>query len=201
MRGTGGQYSSIKIAEDYYGHGKKARNNFKIENIMLSDERIQWRGVPNEECYIKSHFYVFLPFVIGWWIISLVFYLLAKYTFFSQFEDLIIGVLTLMLILWCLVPVVMFVYKLINKKLELRNTEYVVTNRRILIKHGIFYVKVISIYYEEVDFVKVKYGIGDKKYDVSNVVIGFLDYHKCSFVDIKNGEEIAKLIEEYSNNK
>lgn len=140
-------------------------NGKNIQDILSNNETILWQGRPNKKAYLSS---LVIYFLIDLLIVVLIAGVLFLFTYISNYNIFAYIVSGLILCAF-LIGGVVTITKLIPQIIEVRNIEYVVTDKRVLYKSGVIGMDYNSLSYQEVSNVSVNVGILDKLFKVGSV--------------------------------
>src|SRR5574344_2036717 len=139
----------------------------KIENMLAEGETVLWRGKPVKKAFVLNSITNSLGFVLLW----------------LAFDGFFIGTMiasgAAMEMLWFIIPffllhllpVWIWISKLVTSFKRWQNTDYVVTNRRILLRSGFIGVDYRNIFYKDIKNVNLKVGFIDKMLNVGDIYI------------------------------
>ena len=159
-----------KIDENFFKNNTGGSGEIKtIDEIVGDDEQILWRGKPKKSAFILGNALSMLPIVLVWLL----------------FDGFFIGLLIAeggeipkdMIIFMCiffafhLMPVWIWVSKIVTANKRHKNLEYAFTNKRIIIKSGIVAIDFQNLYYSDIDSVNVKVGLIDKILKVGDIYV------------------------------
>ena len=158
------------IDEEYFKVEEDIKNN-KVEDILASGESILVRLKPDKKTYVLESIFKGLPLALVWGGFDAFFI----YMIISQNVAKEIGMWFIPFMIFFfgihLIPVWLFIYRLIKKLAGYKNLEYVFTDKRIIIRSGLIGVDFKYIYYEEIQSVIVKVGIFDRLFKVGDLYI------------------------------
>lgn len=172
----------------------------KIESYKNNDEALLWSGKPNKSVFIKEQ--IFSPFLIVaaiWLVIDIgviSIFLGTNQTNIELYFIIPFFILHLM-------PVWIYLFRVIFAFARWKNTEYMVTDKAIYALTGVFTSNCQRKTFQEVTNVSVHQGIIDKRHNVGDVFIvtgtyansnGQVKTTGINIVDIENYIEVYKLI-------
>ena len=179
--------------------GKSDKPQSTIENLIQADEQIIERLQPKKLAYAFASILHNLPIVLIWlgidsWVLGMMIFsgAFADMGFFAIF---IIGFFAVHL-----TPVWLWIAGIVKSTKEAKATEYIITNKRIIIKEGVEFVKYNSVHYKDIYSINVKIGIIDSMLHVSDIYIT-ADTYSAVLFDMKDGQKLAKLIQSLSNDQ
>lgn len=159
----------MQIDERYFQNNAMQKN--EIDDVVEPNERVLWRGKPNAKSYVLAAMLKMMPIALLW---------LAIDGFFIAFiaGGMMRGEMPTE-ILWFIVPffaihlapVWIWIAKTVKATREVKNLEYAITDKRIIIRSGFVGIDFKFINYSEVDSVNVKVGLIDKICRVGDIYI------------------------------
>ena len=118
-----------------------------IQDLLEDQEEIFWEGKPKKSAYILGAVVKMLPIVLIWLLFDGAFiYLICR---FAKSLGAFIWVLIVFFILH-LAPVWIWLANIITSSLQHKNIQYVITNKKIIIRSGIIGIDYKSIYFLEI---------------------------------------------------
>ena len=157
-----------KYNEKYFQNDGMKNNN--IEDLVEKDEQILWRGKPKKAAFILSKFCNLLPFVIIWLLFDGFFiYMLVSMNIFQEIP-VVISIVIVVFFLIHLLPVWFWLSNVITAWKQYKNIEYCFTNKRIIVRTGIF-VDIKNLYYTDIQNVNLRVGLIDRMLKVGDVYI------------------------------
>ena len=159
----------MKIDEKYFCENAMQKNN--IDDVVNSDEKILWRGKPNAKSYVLAAMVKMLPVALIWIAFD------GTFIFFITMGmtrgDIPLGILGFVIpfFLLHLTPVWVWLANTVKAVREVKNLEYAVTDKRIIIRSGIIGIDFKFVNYTEIDSVNIKVGIIDRIFKVGDIYI------------------------------
>ena len=159
----------MKIDEKYFCENAMQKNN--IDDVVNSDEKILWRGKPNAKSYVLAAMVKMLPMALIWIAFD------GTFIFFITMGmtrgDIPLGILGFVIpfFLLHLTPVWIWIANTVKAVREVKNLEYAVTDKRIIIRSGIIGIDFKFVNYTEIDSVNIKVGLIDKIFKVGDIYI------------------------------
>ena len=163
----------MELDENYFSNKNGYDgNNRSIQDIVneTGDEQLLWTGKPNKKIYILERVFKMMPLALLWLAIDLTFIIIISFQFANG--NMPLFVLAFIIPFFCvhLMPFWMWIYNIATASRKLKNTEYGFTDKRIIIKSG-YFVDVTSIYYADINSVKLNVGFLDRKFKVGDIHI------------------------------
>ncbi len=130
-----------------------------IQDLLEDQEEIFWEGKPKKSAYILGAVVKMLPIVLIWLLFDGAFiYLICR---FAKSLGAFIWVLIVFFILH-LAPVWIWLANIITSSLQHKNIQYVITNKKIIIRSGIIGIDYKSIYFLEIGGIRCHVNCLDK---------------------------------------
>ena len=161
-----------------------AANN---DNPLVQGENILYQVKPKKSAFIINQILPFTPFALMWLLFDSIFIIgMMK----GAKEDLSILLFAIPFFAFHLMPVWIWLGNILTSSKRWENTEYYVTDKRIIIKNGLFASNFQTIYYKEISGVDLRRGLVDQLLNVGDVYIARNDGGRVAFFDIDNASEI-----------
>lgn len=152
--------------ERYFNYGAQQEYD---TSLVGEGEQILWQGKPNRKAFILAQAVKMLPFAILW--LAVDGGIIA--TIVSTAKDLppwtVVFFVAFFLI--HLLPVWVWASNLLTAGKRQKNTDYIFTDKRIIIKSGFIGIDIVNIYYTDVFGVNLKVGLTDKMFHVGDIYI------------------------------
>lgn len=140
----------------------------EIERMLMADESIIWKGTPKKSAYVINASMKMAPFALIWLLFDGFFIV----NFIGAGE--MMGGMALVLIPFFalhLMPVWIWLFNMLTASKRWKNTEYAVTNKRVLIRNGLVGYQYDSIYYTDIANVSLRVGVIDKMLGVGDIYL------------------------------
>lgn len=158
--------------ENYY---MESDPELTVNNILMPDEKILWQGKPNKKAFIINSLFTPLTFfAIVWLIFDGTFISLAL----SSNPPKEIYFILIPFMALHLMPVWMWLGNFISSFKRWQNTEYAVTDKRILIKSGFWGIDFKTLYYKEIKNVSLRKGMIDSMFGVADLYFDVINPHE-----------------------
>lgn len=131
------------------------RDYTTLHPVLSSGEQILWRGKPRKAPYILAHFLTMMPIAVIWLCLDMTFIL-------NMIRADGLELFTLGFFALHLMPVWIWIGSMVSAPRRWRNTNYYVTNRRIIIQGGFLAVNEKSLFFKDIRSVQSRVGIFDK---------------------------------------
>lgn len=165
--------------------------------ILAAGESILWRGKPKRSAFIATKSLTLLPIALIWLLLDLNFMIPAFGT--GQMLTFMIPFFALHLM-----PVWVWLGSALTAGKRWQNTNYYVTNRRIIIQGGFLAVNEQSLYYKDIQNVQMRIGLLDKVFHTGDIVFdnGFVYTGRRqrtsipTFEDLENPQEVYRRVQQ-----
>ena len=131
------------------------KNHSENRPILSSGEHILWSGKPKKNAFVAAHSLTLMPIAVIWFCLD--FQVIPDIFSASGIQWFLVGFFALHL-----APVWLWLASVITAPKRWRNTNYYVTNRRIIIQGGFLAVNEKSLFFKEIRSVQSKVGLFDK---------------------------------------
>lgn len=159
----------MKIDERYFKENTTQSN--EIEDVLNSDEKVLWRGKPNPKSYVLAAMVKMFPIAIIWLLFDGTFIVfITKGMTDGGIPLSMLGFIVPFFVLH-LTPVWIWLYNTVKAVREVKNLEYAVTDRRIIIRSGIIGIDFKFVNYTEIDSVNIKVGLIDRIFKVGDIYV------------------------------
>lgn len=142
-------------------------NEFETQSlnrpVLASDEHILWSGKPKKNAFVAAHSLTLMPIAVIWFCLD--FQVIPDIFSASGIQWFLVGFFALHL-----APVWLWLASVITAPKRWRNTNYYVTNRRIIIQGGFLATNEKSLFYKDIRSVQSKVGIFDKLFGTGTIV-------------------------------
>lgn len=171
--------------QDEYGASVK-----KIENLLTNGENIIWHGKPKRFAFIFNKCAFMFPMALLWFLFDFFFiYMMIKSGAFEALDSWMFVVFVIAFFAIHLFPVWAWVYNVVTSGKRWDNTEYVLTDKRIIIITGFINLNVDSVFYTDISNVTLRYSLFDKMLGVGDIYFDLSNASRC-FLDVTDPEEI-----------
>ncbi|MGD9901617.1 MAG: PH domain-containing protein [Spirochaetales bacterium] len=172
-----------RVENNYYREPEAIKLN-KIEDILLKNETILWRGKPKKNAYILNKIFTMLPFALIWLAFDSIF-IWAAITDPGMPFVARIGILAFIAL--HLLPFWLWLANVLTAKKRYEHIEYVVTDRRILIRSGFIGIDFQSINFKDISNVNLRVGLFDRLFKVGDIYF-YTNNPKTSSQNVGNRE-------------
>lgn len=145
-------------------------NNANMEYFMMPDESIIWRGTPNKKAYVINSSVKMAPIALIWLLFDGFF--IGTFLFGGAAGSM--GGTAFLLIPFFalhLMPVWIWLSNMLTASKRWKNTQYVITNKRILLRNGLIGYEFKSILFTDISNVNIRVGVIDKMLHVGDIYI------------------------------
>ncbi len=168
-----------------------------IEGQLMPGETIIWKGQPKKMAYVVNSSAKMAPFAIIW--------LLFDSFFISTFMGAGIGGRMLGFIVpffaLHLMPVWIWLFNMLTASGRWKNTQYAITDKRIIMCNGLVGYEFQSIYYKDISNVTMHVGVLDRMLGVGDIICT-LNYNTGSdqsghakILDLENSQEVYGILQ------
>ncbi len=142
----------------------KQVNTLDLHSVLMENETILWQGKPKKNAYILNQSAVLFPFALLWLIVDGT--LITAFMMTDFFTNpLMYGFFAIHL-----APVYVWLFNVLSANTKWKNSEYIITDKRILLKNGFIGYGYDSVYYTEIKSVRLNVGIIDRLLRVGDVI-------------------------------
>lgn len=169
----------------------------QMKKMIDENESIIWEGHPLYKAYLFNRLCKTLPFVLIWGLIDLFFLCMVFKSNNTSSKFFIV-----VFLLFHLFPVWQYIASLITAKQSCNNEYYIVTDKRILLRHGFVGFNIENIYYQNIKDLNYHVGFIDSFFNVGDIYFinsnsnhnkAHQSYYKIH--DIENVDKIFTLIQ------
>ena len=154
-----------KINESYFKM-ENDKQATKVEDVLDKNETVLLRLKPNKKAYIWSSILKMMPLALLWAAFDITFIVLMA----KEGESMGPGLWFMIpFFLLHLAPVWIWLGQIITSAIGYKNIEYVFTEKRIVIKTGIIGIDFKSVFYSEIEGIKVNVGLIEKLFKVGDI--------------------------------
>ncbi|MDR2046996.1 MAG: PH domain-containing protein [Clostridiales bacterium] len=158
-----------KVIDRFDGYGGSPADS--MDDMFAPTEQVIWRGKPLKPAFILNSCLPLLPIGLIWLIFDGFFIdTIISAGFFDTFG----GTLSVFFVLFFAVhlfPVRLCIGMGLSAGRRCGNTEYALTNTRIVICTGVIGVNFKSVYYKEISNVQLRVGVIDKLFKVGDITV------------------------------
>lgn len=162
--------------------------------MLSAGESILWRGKPKRGAFIATKSLTMLPIAVIWLILDLNF---IRTAFFG---GEMLGFLIPFFLLH-LMPVWIWLGNVFTAGRRWKNTNYYVTNRRIIIQGGFFAVNETSLFYKDLRNAQLRIGVLDKLFHTGDIVfdngmvVNNKHTQKFVFEDLDDAQDVYRRVQ------
>ena len=184
-----------RFNEKYFNADPK--DNVTIDSLLSTDEQVLLRTKPHKKAFILSRIFSMLPIVLIW----LAFDGTFLYFLFTSFaKD---GLPVVFIVIICiffalhLIPVWIWLSRVITAYAYYKNTEFCITNKRIICKSGLI-ADIKNVYFQDIVSVNVRVGLIDKMLKVGDIYVRSLN-EAVVLSDMENPYVIGNKLQQIVN--
>jgi len=167
-----------------------------IDNLLMEGEQVIWRGKPKKNAYIINRSLTMLPIALVWLLIDMTIIV----AFLKDDQSRLAWLIVIPFFAVHLAPVWLWLGNMLTANRRWKNAEYVVTDKRIILKNGFIGYEYQSINYIDIDSVNLRAGFIDRLLKVGDIHIqvngmqGNKNKTSTSILDIENAVEVYKML-------
>lgn len=178
-----------KIDENYFKMESNMNQN-QIEDMIDSDENVLLRVKPKKSAFILNSIISMLPIALIWILFDGFFISMI----FISHAPAIIWAILVPFFAFHLMPVWIWISKIVSANISHKNIEYAFTEKRIIIRSGVVGIDFKNIYYTDIKGVNLRVGLIDRMCKVGDIYIQANDQSAVLF-DIENPYFILSKIQ------
>jgi hypothetical protein len=176
--------------QDEYG-----ASSVTLDKLLVNNEEVIWSGKPKRFAFIFNKAMTLLPMALLWLAFDSFFIIImTKSGAFSALSSPMFIVFIVAFFVIHLFPVWMWVANILTAGKRWQNTEYAVTDRRMIIITGFVNMNVDSVFYTDITNVSLKYSLFDKILGVGDIYFDMINGSRC-FLDLSDAEEIYTRVQ------
>ncbi|MCM1289634.1 MAG: PH domain-containing protein [Corallococcus sp.] len=182
----------MNIDEKYFRDSEFQKNS--IDDVVNADEKILWRGKPNAKSYVLAAMMKMLPIAMLWLAVDGVFiYFMAAGMSAGDIPLAVLGFIIPFFALH-LTPVWIWIVHTVKAFREVKNIEYAITDRRIIIRSGLIGIDFKFVNYTEIDSVNIRVGLIDRIFKVGDIYVN-ASTNSAVLWDVTNPYQIGKALQ------
>lgn len=174
------------------------QNTADIKGLLLEGERLLWSGKPKKNAFVINKSVVMMPFALLWFCFDAFFIVTMASS--GEMKKMLFFVVPFFA--FHLAPVWIWLWNVLSANRQWKNTEYAVTDKRIIIRGGTVGYSFRNIYYTEINSVDLHVGVidrmlgvGDILINTSGVQISAKNKSMPAILDIENPYELFNRIQ------
>ncbi len=138
-----------------------------ISGLLMENEQILWSGKPKKNAFVINKSLVMMPFALLWFCFDAFF--IGTMTSSGSMSKMMFFIVPFFAL--HLMPVWIWLWNVLSANRQWKNTEYAVTDKRIIIRGGVLGYNFQNIYYTEINSVDLHVGIIDRMLNVGDIII------------------------------
>lgn len=182
-----------EIDENYFKND--AVELTSIEQALAEGEQILWRGKPKKKAFVWGNILSMMPVALIWLLFDAFFIGIIVYTNKQINMPWQMILFYIAFFAFHLMPVWIWITKIVTANRQYKNLEYAFTNKRIIVKSGIIGIDIKSLYYSEIDSFNLKVGLIDKILKVGDIYISSKSGAQVLY-DIENPYVITQKLQQ-----
>lgn len=162
--------------------------------VLSAGEAILWQGKPKRSAFIATKSLTLLPIAVIWLILDMSF--IGSAFSSGQMVFFMIPFFALHLM-----PVWIWLGSTVTAGRRWKNTNYYVTNRRIIIQGGFLAVNETSVFYKDIRNAQLRIGLLDKLFGTADIIFenGIMHHNKQSrspaFEDLEDARDVYNRVQ------
>lgn len=181
----------------YANYNYSVQDN-SIEGLLLEGEQLLWNGKPKRNAFIINKTVVMMPLAILWFCFDGFF--IAMMISSGEIRKMLFFIIPFFAI--HLMPVWIWLWNALSSNRCWKNTEYAVTDKRVIIRGGVVGYNFQNIYYTDINSVDLHVGVIDRMLGVGDIVIningvqiGSKSNKRPMILDIENPYEVYNKVQ------
>jgi uncharacterized membrane protein YdbT with pleckstrin-like domain len=182
----------------YYDSFDYSSDESSVQDLIMPGEQILWSGKPKKNAFIINRSVVMMPFALVWFCFDGFF--ISTLISSGEIHKMLFFIVPFFAI--HLMPVWIWLWNVLSANKKWKNTEYAVTDKRILIRGGVIGYNYQNIYYTDINSVDLHVGVIDRMLGVGDILISQNGMQSTSkgtltpaILDIENPQQIFKQIQ------
>lgn len=179
----------------YYGNSYGQAGS--IEGMLMPDESVIWKGMPKKSAFILNSTIKMAPFAIIWLLFDG--FMIFSFAFSGAMKSMLWFIIPFFA--FHLMPVWIWLYQMITAVGRWKNTEFAVTNKRIILRNGLVGFQYQSVYYTDISNVSLHVGAIDRMLGVGDIYIimnPYMDTGKDApvILDVEEPQRVYSLLQQ-----
>ena len=173
-------------------YSQYGENYVNLSAVLTAGESVIWSGKPKKGAFITNRIMTMAPFAILWLCVDcgIIFGMFHDgFEGFGGMKIFLLGFFALHLM-----PVWIWLGNILTAKKVWDNTEYALTNKRIIIQSGFVGMDYQSIFYSDIKNVQLRVGLVDRMLGVGDIYLDTAQGKK-TFLDIENAYTVYPMIQ------
>ncbi len=167
-----------------------------LDAMLMPDESIIWRGSPKKSAFVLNSSLKMAPFAILWMLVDG--FIIGSMVASGTIGEMLFFIIPFFLI--HLAPVWIWFFNIFTAAGRWKNTEYAVTNKRILLRNGLIGYEFNSVYYTDIAHVALQVGAIDRMLGVGDIHIllqnGISTKNDTAvMLDLENAQEAFAIVQ------
>lgn len=171
---------------------EEATQGQTLSSLLYEDERVIWQGKPNKKGLVLDGVFKMLPIVLVWIVLDVAFLtIMIAEDVFNKNPNL--SYIALPFFIIHVSPLWIWISNIMKSSAAYETFEYVLTQKRVLIKTEVYGVDVRTIWLTDVKEFKVVKDAVDKMLNTGDLIIKG-EYTDVALLNIKN---VGKVVEDF----
>ncbi len=185
------------VNDNYRGDG--------IENQLMPDENMLWQGTPKKSAFVLNRCMHMMPFALIWLLFDS-FFIVAMFSTEDMMEGIGAGIIVLIVFFALhLTPVWIWLFEVLTAGSRWKNTEYAITDKRVIIRNGLVGFDYQSFYYTELSNPSLHVGVIDRMTGVGDIIVHEEHYRtskgknrvrQTGILDIEEPQRVMALLQQ-----
>lgn len=180
----------------YYNNAYDYGNT--IDNMLMEDESVIWKGKPKKSAFIINSSTKMMPIALIWLLFDGFIIATILSTGIGKLSGM--GLFFIFFFAFHLAPVWIWLFNMLTAAGRWNNTEYAVTDKRIIIRNGLVGYEYQSLYYTEIGNVSLHVGFFDNMLGVGDIYILMNNYNNTSksapaILDVEDVQRVFSIVQ------
>ncbi len=167
-----------------------------IERQLMADESIIWKGKPKKSAFVINASVKMMPIALLW--LAFDGFFISTFVKTGGFGAM--GGFIIVFFAFHLMPVWIWLSQILTAGKRWKNTEYAVTDRRIMLRNGLIGYQYESIYYTDIANVSLRVGAIDRMLKVGDICIHQTAYGSgksamASILDVEDADRVFAIVQ------
>ena len=161
---------------------------FTVKNLVKNNEKIIYEG--------SISLWVLFPYVTGIIFFSFIIIYLNRLNISSHFIIFDMSVSNFLQIVFLILDVSVF-FLFLNKIIYVFLTELVITNKRIILKTGLFNIDIKFIYFSKIESIDLEQSLLERIFNFGNILIKGIGEGYLNIIEVSNPQEFINYLNKY----
>ncbi|MFA6697957.1 MAG: PH domain-containing protein [Eubacteriales bacterium] len=175
---------------DKYSFDQYSQDPKSISNFLMEGEQVLWAGKPKKNAFVINKSLKMFPIALIWLLFDSIF--IGAIIASGEFANVFWFVIPFFAV--HLIPVWMWLGNILGANRRWKNTEYAITDKRVILRTGVLGYELNNIYYTDIEKVKLTTGVIDRMLKVGDIHLE-IGEGKVSILDIEDAFEVYKMLQ------